>query len=73
VGRDGAVMTYRNLLVPRSRPESMAAWIKPDRRLAAELHAMDRSFIYKTYVVEKIAKGQVRCPTESRRLQTAAA
>jgi S-adenosylmethionine-diacylglycerol 3-amino-3-carboxypropyl transferase len=56
VARDGAVITYRNLLVPRSRPERLGAWIRPDRTLAEALHTMDRSFIYKTYVVERIVK-----------------
>jgi S-adenosylmethionine-diacylglycerol 3-amino-3-carboxypropyl transferase len=73
VAREGAVITYRNLLVPRSRPESMAPWIQPDRGLAAELHAIDKSFIYKAYVVERIVKGPVRCRTESRRYQTVGA
>jgi S-adenosylmethionine-diacylglycerol 3-amino-3-carboxypropyl transferase len=73
VARKDAVITYRNLLVPRSRPESMAAWIQPERELAAALHSIDRSFIYKAYVVERILKGDVRCHTESRWQQTVAA
>ncbi len=56
VARAGAVITYRNLLVPRSRPASMADSILPDRGLSAELHAIDRSFIYNAYVVERIVK-----------------
>jgi S-adenosylmethionine-diacylglycerol 3-amino-3-carboxypropyl transferase len=71
--RDGAVITYRNLLVPRSRPSSMASRILPDRRLSAELHAIDKSFIYNAYVVERIAKGHTGCPTESRERLAAAA
>lgn len=56
VGRDGATITYRNLLVPRSRPSSMAATLVPDRALAERLHAEDLSFIYRTYVIERIRK-----------------
>jgi len=56
VAADGAVLTYRNLLVPRSRPESLAEWIRPRKELAAKLHQQDLSFIYKAYIVEKIEK-----------------
>jgi S-adenosylmethionine-diacylglycerol 3-amino-3-carboxypropyl transferase len=56
VARDGSVLTYRNLLVPRSRPESLAAWIQPDTVLAAALYDADRSFIYRAYQAEKIVK-----------------
>jgi S-adenosylmethionine-diacylglycerol 3-amino-3-carboxypropyl transferase len=56
VGTDGSILTYRNLLVKRSRPESLATWIKPQSELSKELHAADRSFIYRAYVVEKITK-----------------
>jgi S-adenosylmethionine-diacylglycerol 3-amino-3-carboxypropyl transferase len=54
--RDGAVLTYRNHLVTRNRPESIADQIFPDEKLSAELHAADRSFIYRAYVVERIKK-----------------
>ena len=56
VARNGSVLTYRNLLVKRSRPESLATWIKPQRELSEELHAADRSFIYRAFVVEQITK-----------------
>ncbi len=65
VARPGAVMTYRNLLVPRARPDSLAQWIRPDRALAAALHARDLSFVYGAYVVERIAKEEGECPTVS--------
>jgi len=67
VGRDGAVMTYRNLLVPRARPDTLARWIQPARALAASLHARDLSFIYGAYVVERITKEGDGCPTTSSR------
>jgi S-adenosylmethionine-diacylglycerol 3-amino-3-carboxypropyl transferase len=56
VARDGAVLTYRNLLVRRSRPDSLAKWIHPNRDLSERLHTEDRSFIYRAYVVEQINK-----------------
>jgi S-adenosylmethionine-diacylglycerol 3-amino-3-carboxypropyl transferase len=56
VGCDGAVLTYRNLLVQRSRPESLRHSLIPDRELARQLHERDRSFIYRAYVVERVRK-----------------
>jgi S-adenosylmethionine-diacylglycerol 3-amino-3-carboxypropyl transferase len=50
----GATLTYRNLLVHRERPESLAALFEPDRPRAQALHACDRSFIYRNYVVERV-------------------
>jgi S-adenosylmethionine-diacylglycerol 3-amino-3-carboxypropyl transferase len=54
--KDGAILTYRNHLVTRNRPESIADQIIPDTQLSSRLHEMDRSFIYKAYVVEHINK-----------------
>ncbi len=65
VARDGAVLTYRNLLVPRSRPIGLAPWIEPERALAAALHGRDLSFIYGAYVVERVVKQEDACPTVS--------
>lgn len=56
VARKGAVLTYRNLLVPRSRPESLRDSLEPDPELARQLHERDRSFIYRAYVVERVRK-----------------
>jgi S-adenosylmethionine-diacylglycerol 3-amino-3-carboxypropyl transferase len=56
VAKNGAIITYRNLLVPRSRPDSVARWIEPQKDLSAALHRRDLSFIYKAYVVERIRK-----------------
>lgn len=56
VATHGAIITYRNHLVTRHRPENMADQIFPDEKLSAELHDMDLSFIYKAYVVEQIEK-----------------
>jgi S-adenosylmethionine-diacylglycerol 3-amino-3-carboxypropyl transferase len=54
--KDGAVITYRNHLVTRNRPEIFADQIIPDMKLSIELRKRDRSFIYKAYVVERIKK-----------------
>lgn len=54
IAREGAIITYRNLLVPRSRPESLAQWIQPLKEKAASLYEKDLSFIYRAYVVEQI-------------------
>jgi S-adenosylmethionine-diacylglycerol 3-amino-3-carboxypropyl transferase len=59
IAKDGAVVTYRNHLVSRTRPECIADQIIPDTELAMKLHARDRSFIYKAYVVERIKKSNV--------------
>jgi len=56
VARHNSIITYRNLLVPRSRPESLAAWIIPKKKTSDRLHKTDLSFIYKAYVVEQIKK-----------------
>lgn len=56
VAKNGAILTYRNLLVPRSRPETLAQWIVPQTALAEKLLSEDRSFVYRAYIVEKINK-----------------
>lgn len=56
VGIPGGILTYRNLLVPRSRPESLGKRLEPDHELARQLHEQDLSFIYRKYVIEKINK-----------------
>jgi S-adenosylmethionine-diacylglycerol 3-amino-3-carboxypropyl transferase len=56
VAKQGAVMTYRNHLVTRARPEILKDQIIPDRQLSDDLIKKDRSFIYKAYVIERIKK-----------------
>jgi S-adenosylmethionine-diacylglycerol 3-amino-3-carboxypropyl transferase len=56
IAKDGAVITYRNHLVTRNRPDVFADKIIPDMELSLELRKKDRSFIYKAYVVERINK-----------------
>jgi S-adenosylmethionine-diacylglycerol 3-amino-3-carboxypropyl transferase len=57
VARDGAVLTYRNLLVRRERPQSLGGTIRSWRDLAKTLLEKDLSFIYDNYVVEQVEKG----------------
>lgn len=60
VAENGAILTYRNLLVPRSSPDGLRTWIKPLASLAESLFTEDLSFIYNRYVVESIQKDGVK-------------
>lgn len=62
-GRDGAVLSYRNLFAPRSRPESMKAQLEADVDLGKRLNAQDRSFFYDRQVVETVRKGVAKATT----------
>ncbi len=53
-GRKGGRLAYWNMLAPRSRPETMAAQLRPLTDLAARLHAEDKAFFYSRIVVEEI-------------------
>jgi S-adenosylmethionine-diacylglycerol 3-amino-3-carboxypropyl transferase len=72
VGRAGAVLTYRNLLVHRERPETLSHLFGSDQTLALELHDRDRSFIYRNYVIEKVLKEETTCHTPSKSSAVAA-
>jgi len=50
----GARLAYWNLLVPRSRPESLAGQLRPDPERAASLLARDRAFVYGGFNVETV-------------------
>ncbi len=56
VAKDGSVITYRNLLVPREHPYILNTSIRSLNELAVILKSLDLSFIYNNYVVEKIEK-----------------
>ena len=73
VGAPGAVLTYRNLLVFRERPPSLAALFDSQTEMARALHARDRSFIYRNYVVETSRKEGVSWSTRSVRSAIGAA
>ena len=59
VGRDGGVLSYRNLLAPRARPAAMAAVLVPDEARARECNFQDRSFVYTRHQIETIRKPRV--------------
>ena len=63
VAKNGAVITYRNLLVPRVHPESLSENLQSEKMLAQQLHDKDLSFIYNNYVVEVIDKKEEKCLT----------
>lgn len=69
IAKDGAVITYRNLLVQREHPENLSDYISSNKELAKKLHDRDLSFIYKNYVIEKICKIDKICVTESLQYQ----
>jgi S-adenosylmethionine-diacylglycerol 3-amino-3-carboxypropyl transferase len=53
-GRPGGRLAYWNMLVPRSRPESMAGQLHPLTELAQRLFEQDRAFFYSRFVVEAL-------------------
>lgn len=70
VAKDGAIMTYRNLLVHRERPATLNREIDSLRSLANQLLRRDLSFIYNNYVIEKIVKQEEICHIRSEQYQT---
>ncbi|HVO75028.1 MAG TPA: DUF3419 family protein [Ignavibacteriaceae bacterium] len=56
VAKNKAVITYRNLLVPRKHPNTLKENIISQKELASRLFNRDLSFVYDNYVVEKIIK-----------------
>lgn len=71
VAKNNAVITYRNLLVPREHPENLSEFIQSDKALAKQLHQNDLAFIYDIYVVERIKKADEKCLIESLKYQRA--
>ena len=71
VAKNGAVITYRNLLVPREHPESFSNNLHSKKILARRLHNKDLSFIYNNYVVEVITKKEEKCLTDLTEYQIA--
>jgi S-adenosylmethionine-diacylglycerol 3-amino-3-carboxypropyl transferase len=54
-GRSGSRLAYWNVLVPRSRPVSLAGQLRPLRDLSQRLHGEDNGFFYSAFVVEEVA------------------
>lgn len=50
----GARLAYWNLLVPRRRPESLAALLKPLTKLSNALFKRDKTFFYGAFVLEEV-------------------
>lgn len=53
-GNKGARLAYWNMLVPRSRPDTLAAYLNRLPGVAAELFARDKAFFYSRLVIEEI-------------------
>ncbi|MCH8250547.1 MAG: DUF3419 family protein [Proteobacteria bacterium] len=49
----GTRIAYWNLLVPRTRPETLAKRLRP-RPEAARLHQADKAFFYSNFIVEEV-------------------
>jgi len=52
--RPKARLAYWNMMVPRRRPESLAARLHPLADLAAALYRRDKAFFYRDFVVEEV-------------------
>jgi len=52
--RPNARLAYWNMLVPRSRPASMAELLEPLDPLAKSLFAQDKAFFYSAFIVERV-------------------
>jgi S-adenosylmethionine-diacylglycerol 3-amino-3-carboxypropyl transferase len=50
----GARLAYWNMLVPRTRPSSLAHALRPLQERAARLHAVDRACFYRAFVLEEV-------------------
>ena len=50
----GARLAYWNLLVPRRRPESLRAFLKPLTNLSDSLFSRDKAFFYGGFVLEEV-------------------
>jgi S-adenosylmethionine-diacylglycerol 3-amino-3-carboxypropyl transferase len=52
--RPGARLAYWNLLVPRTRPDSLAKSLRPLMTLAGKLHESDRAFFYSAFRIDEV-------------------
>jgi len=60
-----ARLAYWNLLVPRSRPESLGALLNPLKEISEALFARDKAFMYRAFVVEEVLCRSLRVPDTS--------
>lgn len=52
--RPGGRLAYWNMLVPRTRPDSLAGQLRPLSTLAERLYQQDKAFFYSRFVVEEV-------------------
>ena len=53
-GRPGGRLAYWNMLVPRSRPDTLATRLHPLSDRAQELHRRDKACFYSAFILEEI-------------------
>lgn len=53
--RPGARIAYWNMLVPRRGAESVPSLLRPLTALSRQLHATDKAFFYRDFIVEEVA------------------
>jgi S-adenosylmethionine-diacylglycerol 3-amino-3-carboxypropyl transferase len=61
VGKNGGRCCFRNLMIPREVPASLATIVQKDEPLSHKLMAEDRSFVYgkvAAYQIHKVPEGQ---------------
>jgi S-adenosylmethionine-diacylglycerol 3-amino-3-carboxypropyl transferase len=54
--RNGGILAYWNLLVPRRRPDSMSSLLEPMDDVSRPLWERDRSWFYRDFVLERVIK-----------------
>jgi S-adenosylmethionine-diacylglycerol 3-amino-3-carboxypropyl transferase len=54
--RPGARLAYWNMLAPRSRPDALAARLRPLKDEAERLFAADKAWFYSRFVLEEVIK-----------------
>jgi S-adenosylmethionine-diacylglycerol 3-amino-3-carboxypropyl transferase len=69
IAQDGAIITYRNLLVPRNHPQSLNNKLYSLNDLAKALQEKDNSFIYNKYVIELVQKDIKKCNILQKKFQ----
>jgi S-adenosylmethionine-diacylglycerol 3-amino-3-carboxypropyl transferase len=52
--RPGGRLAYWNLLVPRTPPPAMQDRLKPLTALGERLHAVDRTWFYKSFHIDEV-------------------
>jgi len=52
--RPGGRLAYWNMLAARQRPPALAGRLRPLRREAATLHALDKTWFYSAFVLEEV-------------------